>query len=178
MKTKILTAIAMLLIIVSVAGCASSKPMPDAAQLQTPASTAEQPLLQELRESVDESKATDSHTEAKPEETAEKEMITSTPQTEPVQTEPPRNPHPTAITESTVESRRLSRQSSLPADRAEAHRAGAGTHQTTAAYGTPKACEPAPTEPSSTDQPSCTGSHKTPATGTCGCTHDCNASSR
>ena len=67
MKTKILTAIAMLLIIVSVAGCASSKPIPDAAQLQAPSSTAEQPLLQELHEAETESKTADSPTEEKPE---------------------------------------------------------------------------------------------------------------
>ena len=60
MKTKILTAIAMLLIIASVAGCASSKPIPDAAQLQAPSSTAEQPLLQELHEAETESKTADS----------------------------------------------------------------------------------------------------------------------
>lgn len=103
MKTKILTAIAMLLITASVAGCASSKPIPDAAQLQTPASAAEQPLPQELRESVDESKATDSHTEAKPEETAEKEMMISTLPTEPVQTEPAPESAPTAMPETSAE---------------------------------------------------------------------------
>ena len=96
MKTKILTAIAMLLIIVSVAGCASSKPIPDAAQLQAPTSAAEQPLPQALREAMGDSKATDSHTETKPEETAEKEMMISTLPTEPVQTEPakPTAPEP------------------------------------------------------------------------------------
>ncbi len=104
MKTKILTAIAMLLIIVSVAGCASSKPIPNAAQLQAPTSAAENPLPQALRESVDDSKAADSHTEAKPEETAEKEMMISTLPTEPVQTEPAPESAPTAIPESTVES--------------------------------------------------------------------------
>ena len=88
MKTQILSAIAMLLIIASAAGCASSKPIPDAAQLQAPTSAAEQPLPQALREAMGDSKATDSHTETKPEETAEKEMMISTLPTEPVQTEP------------------------------------------------------------------------------------------
>ena len=103
MKTKILTAIAMLLTIATVAGCASSKPIPDAAQLQAPSSAAELPLLQELRESVDDSKATDSHTEAKPEETAEKEMMISAFPTEPVQTEPAPESAPTAIPETSAE---------------------------------------------------------------------------
>ena len=104
MKTKILTAIAMLLTIVSVAGCASSKPMPDAAQLQTPASTAELPLLQELHEAEAESKTADSRTETKPEVTAEKEMTTSMLPTEPVQTEPAPESAPTAIPETSAES--------------------------------------------------------------------------
>lgn len=108
MKTQILTAIAMLLIIASAAGCASSKPIPDAAQLQAPSSTAEQPLLQELHEaeteSKTESKTADSPTEEKPEETPEKEMMISTLPTEPVQTEPAQESAPTAIPESTVES--------------------------------------------------------------------------
>ena len=78
MKTKIMTAIAMLLIIASVAGCASSKPIPNAAQLQAPSSTAEQPLLQELHEAETESKTADSPTEEKPEKTPEMVIGVST----------------------------------------------------------------------------------------------------
>ena len=152
MTTKILTAIAMLLIIVSVAGCASSKPMPDAAQLQTPASTAEQPLLQELRESVDESKATDSHTEAKPEGTAEKEMITSTLPTESVQTEPAPESAPTAIPETPVESvptqpTEVSSQPTEPAKPTVPEPEPTAPPQPTES---PKPTEPSPTEPAPT----------------------------
>ena len=103
MKTKILTAIAMLLIIASVAGCASSKPIPNAAQLQAPTSAAENPLPQALREAMGDSKATDSHTETKPEETAEKEMMISTLPTEPVQTEPATESASTVMPETPVE---------------------------------------------------------------------------
>lgn len=104
MKTKILTAIAMLLIIASVARCASSKPIPDAAQLQAPSSTAEQPLLQELHEAETESKTADSPTEEKPEKTPEKEMIISTLPTEPVQTRPAQESATTANPETFAES--------------------------------------------------------------------------
>lgn len=104
MKTKILTAIAMLLTIATVAGCASSKPIPDAAQLQAPSNAAELPLPQELHEAEAESKTADSHAEAKPEVAAEKEMITSTLPTEPVQTEPAPESAPTAIPETYAES--------------------------------------------------------------------------
>ena len=104
MKTKILTAIAMLLTIATVAGCASSKPIPDAAQLQAPSNAAELPLPQELHEAETESKTADSHAEAKPEVAAEKEMITSTLPTEPVQTEPAPESAPTAIPETYAES--------------------------------------------------------------------------
>ena len=104
MKTKILTAIAMLLTIATVAGCASSKPILDAAQLQAPSNAAELPLPQELHEAEAESKTADSHAEAKPEVAAEKEMITSTLPTEPVQTEPAPESAPTAIPETYAES--------------------------------------------------------------------------
>ena len=150
MKTKILTAIAMLLTIATIAGCASSKPIPDAAQHQAPASAAEQPLPQELRESVDESKATDSHTEAKPEGTAEKEMITSTLPTEPVQTEPAPESAPTAMPETSVESA-PTQPTEVPSQPTEpAKPTGPEPEPTNPPQSTepPKPTEPAPTEPS------------------------------
>lgn len=148
MKTKILTATAMLLTVVSVAGCASSKPMPDAAQLQATASAAEQLLLQELHEAVDESKA-DSHTEAKPEETAEKELITSTLQTEPVQTEPAPESAPTAMPETSVKSAptqptEIPSQPTEPAKPTVPEPEPTNPPQPTEI---PKPTEPAPTEP-------------------------------
>lgn len=153
MKTKILTAIAMLLIIASVAGCASSKPILNAAQLQAPSSTAEQTLPQELRESVDGSKATDSHAEAKPEETAEKEMMISTLPTEPVQTEPAPESAPTVMPETPVESvptqpTEVSTQPTEPAKPTAPEPEPTNPPQPTEP---PKPTEPAPTEPSPTE---------------------------
>ena len=153
MKTKILTAIAMLLIIASVAGCASSKPIPDAAQLQAPASAAEQPLLQEVYESEDEFKTTDSRTEEKPEVTAEKEKVTSTIPTEPVQTEPAPESAPTAIPESTVESAQtqpteVSTQPTEPAKPTAPEPEPTNPQQPTEP---PKPTEPALTKPSPTE---------------------------
>ena len=164
MKTKILTAIAMLLTIVSVAGCASSKPMPDAAQLQTPASASEQPLPQEQHEGVDESKA-DSHTEAKPEETAEKEIVTSTLPREPVQTESASESEPTAMPETSVESAptqptEVPSRPTEPAKPTVPEPEPAAPPQPTEH---PKPTEPAPTAPIPTEpQP----------TEPAGCTHD------
>lgn len=150
MKTKILTAIAMLLTITTVAGCASSKPMPDAAQHQAPASAAEQPLLQEVYESEDEFKTTDSRTEEKPEVTAEKEKVTSTIPTEPVQTEPAPESAPTAIPESTVESAptqptEVSTQPTEPAKPTAPEPESTNPPQPT------EPPKPAPTEPSPTE---------------------------
>lgn len=165
MKTKILTAIAMLLTIATIAGCASSKPIPDAAQHQAPASAAEQSHPQELRESVDESKATDSHTEAKPEGTAEKEMITSTLPTGPVQTEPAPESAPTAMPETSVESAptrptEVPSQPTEPAKPTVPEPEPAAPPQPTEH---PKPTEPAPTAPIPTEpQP----------TEPAGCTHD------
>lgn len=175
MKTKILTAIAMLLTIASVAGCASSKPMPDAAQLQTPASTAEQPLPQELYEAVDESKATDSPTEAKPEETAEKEMITSTLPTEPVQTEPAPESVPTAMPETSVESA-PTQPTEVPSQPTEPAKPTAPEAEPTAPpqpTEPPKPTEPAPTEPSPTEPtPTAPIPTEPQPTEPVGCTHD------
>ena len=153
MKTKILTAIAMLLIIVSVAGCASSKPIPNAAQLQAPTSAAEQPLPQALREAMGDSKATDSHTETKPEETAEKEMMISTLPTEPVQTEPAPESAPTVMPETPVESvptqpTEVSTQPTEPAKPTAPEPEPTTPPQPTEP---PKPTEPAPTEPSPTE---------------------------
>ncbi|MGO5326833.1 hypothetical protein ACTQ0G_03420 [Oscillospiraceae bacterium LCP21S3_A1] len=165
MKTKILTAIAMLLTIATIAGCASSKPIPYAAQHQAPASAAEQSHPQELRESVDESKATDSHTEAKPEGTAEKEMITSTLPTGPVQTEPAPESAPTAMPETSVESAptrptEVPSQPTEPAKPTVPEPEPAAPPQPTEH---PKPTEPAPTAPIPTEpQP----------TEPAGCTHD------
>ena len=152
MKTKILTAIAMLLIIVSVAGCASSKPMPDAAQLQTPASASEQPLPQEQHEGVDESKA-DSHTEAKPEETAEKEIVTSTLPREPVQTEPAQESATTANPEAFAESAPTQPTEVSPWPTEPAKPTAPEPESTNPPQPTepPKPVEPAPTEPSPTE---------------------------
>lgn len=152
MKTKILTGIAMLLTIATVAGCASSKPTPDAAQLQTPASTAEQALLQELHEAVDESKATDSHAEEKSEETAEKEIVSTLP-TEPVQTEPAPESAPTAIPETSVESA-PTQPTEVPSQPTEPAKPTAPEAEPTAPpqpTEPPKPTEPAPTEPSPTE---------------------------
>ena len=158
MKTKILTAITMLLTIVSVAGCANSKPIPDAAQLQIPASSAEQPLPQELRESVDGAKATDSHTEAKPEETAEKEMITSTLPAEPLQTEPAPEFAPTAIPETSAESA-PTQPTEIPSQPTEPAK--------------PTVPEPEPTEPSPTEPtPTAPTPTEPQPTEPAGCTHD------
>lgn len=154
----------MLLTIVSVAGCASSKLMPDAAQLQAPASAAEQLLLQELHEAVDESKA-DSHTEAKPEETAEKEIVTSTLPREPVQTESAPKSEPTAIPETSAESAptqptEVPSQPTEPARPTEPEPEPTNPPQPTEP---PKPTEPAPTEPPPTEpQP----------TEPAGCTHN------
>lgn len=169
MKTKILTAIAMLLTIVSVAGCASSKPIPDTAQHQAPASAAEQPLPQELHEAVDESKA-DSHTEAKPEETAEKEMMISALPTEPVQTEPAPESAPTAIPEIYAETAptqptEVPSQPTEPAKRTVPELEPTNPPQPTEP---PKPTEPAPTEPSHSEPAPTIPVPTEPA----GCTHD------
>lgn len=153
MKTKILTAIAMLLIIVSVAGCASSKPIPNAAQLQAPTSAAEQPLPQALREAMGDSKATDSHTETKPEETAEKEMMISTLPTEPVQTEPATESASTVMPETPVESAptqptEVSTQPTEPAKPTAPEPEPTNPQQPTEP---PKPTEPALTKPSPTE---------------------------
>lgn len=172
MKTKILTAIAMLLIIASVAGCASSKPIPDAAQLQAPASAAEQPLLQEVYESEDEFKTTDSRTEEKPEVTAEKEKVTSTIPTEPVQTEPAPESAPTAIPESTVESAptqptEVSTQPTEPAKPTAPEPESTNPPQPT------EPPKPAPTEPSPTEPaPTVPVPTEPQPTEPVGCTHD------
>ena len=153
MKTKILTAIAMLLIIVSVAGCASSKPIPNAAQLQAPTSAAEQPLPQALREAMGDSKATDSHTETKPEETAEKEMMISTLPTEPVQPEPATESASTVMPETPVESAptqptEVSTQPTEPAKPTAPEPEPTNPQQPTEP---PKPTEPALTKPSPTE---------------------------
>lgn len=146
MKTKILTAIAMLLIIASVAGCANSKPIPNAAQLQAPTSAAEQPLLQELHEAETESKTADSPTEEKPEETPEKEMMISTLPTEPVQTEPAPESATTANPEAFAES--APTQPTEPAKPTAPEPEPTNPQQPTEP---PKPMEPAPTEPSPTE---------------------------
>ena len=175
MKTQILTAIAMLLIIASVAGCASSKPIPDAAQLQAPSSTAEQPLLQEVYESEGEFKTTDSHTEAKPEETAEKEMMISMLPIEPVQTEPAQESAPTAIPESTVESA-PTQPTEIPSQPTEPAKPTAPEPEPTnppQSTEPPKPVEPAPTEPSPTEPaPTAPISTEPQPTDPAGCTHD------
>ena len=175
MKAKTVTAIAMLLTIATIAGCASSKPIPDATQHQAPASAAEQPLPQELRESVDESKATDSHTEAKPEGTAEKEMITSTLPTESVQTEPAPESAPTAMPETSVESA-PTQPTEVPSQPTEpAKPTGPEPEPTNPPQPTepPKPVESAPTEPSPTE-PALTMPVPTEPQPTepVGCTHD------
>lgn len=174
MKTKILTAIAMLLTITTVAGCASSKPMPDAAQHQAPSSASEQPLLQELHEAVDESKA-DSHTEAKPEETAEKEIVTSTLPREPVQTESASESEPTAIPETSAESAptqptEIPSQPTEPAKPTVSEPEPTNPPQPTEI---PKPTEPAPTEPSPTEPaPTVPIPTEPQPTEPAGCTHN------
>ena len=175
MKTKILTAIAMLLIIASVAGCASSQPIPDAAQLQAPASAAEQPLLQEVYESEDEFKTTDSRTEEKPEVTAEKEKVTSTIPTEPVQTEPAPESAPTAIPESTVESAPTQPTEVSPWPTEPAKPTVPEPESTNPPQPTepPKPVEPAPAEPSPTEPtPTVPVPTEPQPTEPVGCTHD------
>ena len=175
MKTKILTAIAMLLIIVSVAGCASSKPMPYAAQLQAPASAAEQTHPQELREAVGDPKAADSHTEVKPEETAEKEMMISTLPTEPVQTEPAPESAPTATPGTSAESAptqptEILSQPTDPAKPTVPEPESTNPPQSTEP---PKPVEPAPTEPSPTEPaPTVPIPTEPQPTEPAGCTHD------
>lgn len=172
MKTKILTAIAMLLTIASVAGCASSKPMPDAAQHQAPSSIAEQPLPQELREAVDESKTTDSHTEAKPEETAEKEMITSTLPTEPVQTEPAPESAPTAMPETSVESA-PTQPTEVPSQPTEPARPTEPEPEPTNPPQPTEPPKPAPTEPSPSEPaPTIPVPTELQPTEPAGCTHN------
>ena len=153
MKTQILTAIAMLLIIASVAGCASSKPIPNAAQLQAPSSTAEQPLLQELHEAETESKTADSSTEEKPEETPEKEMMISTLPTEPVQTEPAQESATTANPEAFAESAPTQPTEVSPWPTEPAKPTAPEPESTNPPQPTepPKPVEPAPTEPSPTE---------------------------
>ena len=175
MKTKILTAIAMLLIIVSVAGCASSKPIPDAAQLQAPASAAEQPLPQALREAVGEFKTTDSRTEEKPEVTAEKEMMISTLPTEPVQTEPAQESATTANPEAFAESAPTQPTEVSPWPTEPAKPTAPEPESTNPPQPTepPKPVEPAPTEPSPTEPaPTAPVPTEPQPTEPAGCTHD------
>ena len=175
MKTKILTAIAMLLIIVSVAGCASSKPIPNAAQLQAPTSAAEQPFLQEVYESEGEFKTTDSRTEEKPEVTAEKEMMISTLPTEPVQTEPAQESATTANPEAFAESAptqptEVSTQPTEPAKPTVPEPESTNPPQSTEP---PKPTEPAPTEPSPSEPaPTMPVPTEPQPTEPAGCTHD------
>lgn len=175
MKTKILTAIAMLLTIATIAGCASSKPIPDAEQHQAPSSAAEQPLLQELHEAEAESKTAASRTEAKPEETAEKEMITSTLPREPVQTESASESEPTAIPETSAESAptqptEIPSQSTEPAKPTVSEPEPTNPPQPTEI---PKPTEPAETEPSPTEPtPTVPVPTEPQPTEPVGCTHD------
>lgn len=175
MKTQILSAIAMLLIIASVAGCASSKPIPDAAQLQAPTSAAEQPLPQALREAMGDSKATDSHTETKPEETAEKEMMISTLPTEPVQTEPAQESATTANPEAFAESAptQPTESPSQPTEPAKPTVPEPESTNPPQSTEPPKPVEPAPTEPSPTEPaPTVPIPTEPQPTESAGCTHD------
>ena len=175
MKTQILTAIAMLLIIASVAGCASSKPIPDAAQLQAPSSTAEQPLLQELHEAETESKTADSPTEEKPEETAEKEMMISTLPTEPVQIEPAQESATTANPEAFAESAptQPTESPSQPTEPAKPTVPEPESTNPPQSTEPPKPVEPAPTEPSPTEPaPTVPIPTEPQPTEPAGCTHD------
>lgn len=175
MKTKILTAIAMLLIIVSVAGCANSKPIPNAAQLQAPTSAAEQPLLQEVYESEGEFKTTDSRTEEKPEVTAEKEMMISTLPTEPVQTEPAQESATTANPEAFAESAPTQPTEVSPWPTEPAKPTAPEPESTNPPQSTepPKPVEPAPTEPSPTEPaPTVPIPTEPQPTEPAGCTHD------
>ena len=175
MKTKILTAIAMLLIIASVAGCANSKPIPNAAQLQAPTSAAEQPLLQEVYESEGEFKTTDSRTEEKPEVTAEKEMMISTLPTEPVQTEPAQESATTANPEAFAESAPTQPTEVSPWPTEPAKPTAPEPESTNPPQPTepPKPVEPAPTEPSPTEPaPTVPIPTEPQPTEPAGCTHD------
>ena len=175
MKTKILTAIAMLLTIATVAGCASSKPIPDAAQLQAPSNAAELPLPQELHEAEAESKTADSHAEAKPEVAAEKEMITSTLPTEPVQTEPAPESAPTAIPETYAESA-PTQPTEVPSKPTEPAKPTVLEPEPTnppQPTEPPKPVEPAPTEPSPSEPaPTAPVPTEPQPTEPEGCTHD------
>lgn len=172
MKTKILTAIAMLLTIATVAGCASSKPMPDTAQHQAPSSAADQPLLQELREAVVESKTADSRTEAKPEETAEKELMTFTLPTEPVQTEPTQESAPTVMPETPVESA-STQPTEVPSQPTEPARPTASEPEPTTPPQPTEPPKPAPTEPSPSEPaPTVPIPTEPQPTEPAGCTHD------
>lgn len=175
MKTQILSAIAMLLIIASAAGCASSKPIPDAAQLQAPTSAAEQPLPQALREAMGDSKATDSHTETKPEETAEKEMMISTLPTEPVQTEPAQESATTANPEAFAESAptQPTESPSQPTEPAKPTVPEPESTNPPQSTEPPKPVKPAPTEPSPTEPaPTVPIPTEPQPTESAGCTHD------
>ena len=175
MKTKILTAIAMLLTIATVAGCASSKPIPDAAQLQAPSNAAELPLPQELHEAEAESKTADSHAEEKPEVAAEKEMITSTLPTEPVQTEPAPESAPTAIPETYAESA-PTQPTEVPSKPTEPAKPTVLEPEPTnppQPTEPPKPVEPAPTEPSPSEPaPTAPVPTEPQPTEPEGCTHD------
>ena len=175
MKTKILTAIALLLALTSISGCASHKPMPDAAQLQAPTSAAEQPLPQALREAVGDSKATDSHTETKPEETAEKEMMISTLPTEPVQTEPAQESATTANPEAFAESA-PTQSTEIPSQPTEPAKPTVPEPESTnppQPTEPPKPVEPAPAEPSPTEPtPTVPVPTEPQPTEPVGCTHD------
>ena len=172
MKTQILTAIAMLLIIASVAGCASSKPIPNAAQLQVPTSAAEQPLPQALREAMGDSKATDSHTETKPEETAEKEMMISTLPTEPVQTEPATESASTVMPETPVESA-PTQPTEFPSQLTEPAKPTAPEPEFTNPPQPTEPPKPAPTEPSPPEPaPTVPIPTEPQPTEPAGCTHD------
>ena len=152
MKAKILTAITVLLIVTTVAGCAGSRPMSDAAQHQTPASVAEQCFLQEQREAGEKTKTEDSPREEKPEETAEKEIVSTLP-TKPVQTEPAPESAPTAMPETSAESV-PTQPTEIPSQPTEPAKPTVPEPEPTdppQPMEHPKPMEPAPTEPVPTE---------------------------
>ena len=95
MKTRILTAISILLAIASVTGCASPKPAPDAPQLQASSNA------QELQEATEYSQTAVSTAGTVPEETTEKEIMASATESVP---ETPSASVPTQPTKETSQS--------------------------------------------------------------------------
>ena len=95
MKTRILTAISILLAIASVTGCASPKPAPDAPQLQASSNA------QELQEATEYSQTAVSTAGTVPEETTEKEIMASATESVP---ETPSESVPTQPTKETSQS--------------------------------------------------------------------------